>query len=79
VTKEERKELSSSYAFVGFFFFFFSSTISENKSVEQVLPRGREIMVPHSGRGEVVGKGDRRVNIVQKLCTHLYKYKNDTC
>jgi hypothetical protein len=28
-----------------------------------------------SGRGERVGKGSRRVNMVQKLCTHFYNAK----
>jgi hypothetical protein len=32
-----------------------------------------------SGRGEVLGKGDRRVNMLQKMCTHVSKCKNDTC
>jgi hypothetical protein len=27
----------------------------------------------------VAGKGDRRVNTVQTLCTHVCKCKNDTC
>jgi hypothetical protein len=27
------------------------------------------------GRGE----GHRRLNMVQKMCTHVYKCKNDTC
>jgi hypothetical protein len=29
--------------------------------------------------GEEVGKGDRRVNVVQILFTHVWKGKNDTC
>jgi hypothetical protein len=32
-----------------------------------------------SGSGEDVGIGCRRVNIVQKLCTHVCKRKNETC
>jgi hypothetical protein len=32
-----------------------------------------------SGRGEDVGKGCRRVNMVQILCTHVFKWKNATC
>jgi hypothetical protein len=32
-----------------------------------------------SGKGEDVVKGCRRVNMVQILCTHVYKWKNDTC
>jgi hypothetical protein len=29
--------------------------------------------------GGVGGKGSRRVNMVQKMCTHVCKCKNDTC
>jgi hypothetical protein len=32
-----------------------------------------------SGRGEVTGKESARVTLVQKLCTHVCKCKNDTC
>jgi hypothetical protein len=32
-----------------------------------------------SGRGEDVGKECRRVNIVQIFCTHIKKWKNETC
>jgi hypothetical protein len=32
-----------------------------------------------SERGEDVGKGYRRVDIVQILCTHVCKYKNEPC
>jgi hypothetical protein len=32
-----------------------------------------------SGKGEVAGKEDRRVNRVQRMCTHICKCKNDTC
>jgi hypothetical protein len=31
------------------------------------------------GRGEVAGKGGRRMNMVQKLHAHVCKCKNDTC
>jgi hypothetical protein len=31
------------------------------------------------GGGEEMRKGCRRVNIVQILCTHVCKWKNDTC
>jgi hypothetical protein len=31
------------------------------------------------GRGKVVEKGSRRVNMVQKMGTHVCKCKNDTC
>jgi hypothetical protein len=30
-------------------------------------------------RGEVAGKGDRRVSTVQKMCTHICKCKNVIC
>jgi hypothetical protein len=30
-----------------------------------------------SGKGEVAEKGCRRVNMVQILCEHVCKYKND--
>jgi hypothetical protein len=43
-------------------FSLFSPTKSENRKEEQVLPRGR---AGTSGREEVLGKGDRRVNTVQ--------------
>jgi hypothetical protein len=32
-----------------------------------------------SGNREDVGKGCRRVNMVQILCTHVCKWKNETC
>jgi hypothetical protein len=49
----------------------------EKRRVEQVLPRlGR---VGTSERGEVVVKGYRRVNMVQKKYTHACKCNNDTC
>jgi hypothetical protein len=31
------------------------------------------------GGGEVVGKGDRRMNMVKIMHTHVCKCKNDTC
>jgi hypothetical protein len=30
-------------------------------------------------RGEDVGKEYRRVNMMQTLCTHVCKWKNETC
>jgi hypothetical protein len=59
-------------------FFLFSSTKSENKRVEQVLSMVRLVL---AGRGmcPCQGKGGRRVNMVQKLCTNVCKCKNDTC
>jgi hypothetical protein len=47
-----------------FLFLFFSSTKSENRRVEQVLP-GRE---GTSGLGEDIRKGYRRVNMMQISC-----------
>jgi hypothetical protein len=32
-----------------------------------------------SGRGEDIRKGYRRVNVVEILCTHIHKWKNETC
>jgi hypothetical protein len=54
---------------------FFIFTKLENRRVKQVLPGE---VVTHE-RGEDIGKGCRRVNIVQILCTHECKWKNDTC
>jgi hypothetical protein len=56
--------------------YFFSSTKLENRRSEQVLPWGREGWHQWQGRGGE--KGDRRVNIVQKMCIQVYKCKNDT-
>jgi hypothetical protein len=42
-----------------FSFYLFSSTKSENRRVEQVLPGGEEV-----GTSGVVGKGGRRMNSV---------------
>jgi hypothetical protein len=49
---------------------------SENKRAEQVLSREGTVA---SGREDTVGKGGRRINIVQKLCTYISKCKNDIC
>jgi hypothetical protein len=35
--------------------------------------------VGNSGRQEEVGKGCRKVNMVQILCIHGCKWKNETC
>jgi hypothetical protein len=32
-----------------------------------------------TGRREEVDKGCRKVNMVQILCTHVCKWKNETC
>jgi hypothetical protein len=46
----------------------------ESRRAEQVLPGG----VDTNGTGEEVGKVCRRVNMVQILCTHVCKQKNET-
>jgi hypothetical protein len=60
-----------------FFFLLFSSTKLENSRAEQVC-QGQWGLVP-IGRMEMAEKGDRRVNMVQILCTHVWKCKNDAC
>jgi hypothetical protein len=50
----------------------FFSTKSENRKVEQVLPRGESW---HQWKEEVMGKRDRRVNAVHKMCKHISKSK----
>jgi hypothetical protein len=62
--------LISNYQKCYIYFFLFSSTKSENRRVEQVLPWGSEQLVP-MGWGKVVGKGVRRVNMVQ-MYLHMY-------
>jgi hypothetical protein len=42
------------------------------------LENRKEEQVGTSGSGEDVGKGCRRVNMVQILCTHVCKQKNET-
>jgi hypothetical protein len=49
--------------------FFFSFTKLENRRVEYVLLGG----VVSVGGGKEVVKGCGRVNIMQILCTHVYK------
>jgi hypothetical protein len=55
----------STYNFMFFIlsFLFFSPTKSENRSVEQVLLRGKSLH--QLGSGVVLGKGGRRVNVMQ--------------
>jgi hypothetical protein len=48
---------------------FFSLTKLGNRRVEQVLSG----TVGTSGRKEEIGKGCRRLNMVQILCTHVCK------
>jgi hypothetical protein len=45
------------------FFLFFSSTKSENRKAEQVLPRG---VGWHQCEGEGIGEKDRRINTLEK-------------
>jgi hypothetical protein len=54
------------------FFFFY-------KIGEQEGRTGPAWGVGTSGRREEVGKGCGRVNMVQILCTHGCKWKNETC
>jgi hypothetical protein len=51
--------------------FFFFYKIRKKKRTGQFLPGGNGT----SGRGEDVGKGCVRVNIVQLLYTHVCKWK----
>jgi hypothetical protein len=55
-------------------FIFFSSKKLENKRTKEILEGEGS-----SGRRKVVGKGGRKVNMVQKMCTYVCKCKNDTC
>jgi hypothetical protein len=57
---------------------FFSLTKLENRRAEQVLSVGGGYFGT-SGMGENVGKGFRRVNMLQILCIHVCKWKNETC
>jgi hypothetical protein len=53
---------------------FFSFTIMENRKEKQVFYVG---LAP-VGRGEDIRKGCMRVNMVDMLCTHICKFKNET-
>jgi hypothetical protein len=55
--------------------FFFSFTKLQNRRAEQALSWGWY----QCGRVEDVGKGFTRVNMVQILCTHVCKWKNEAC
>jgi hypothetical protein len=62
---------------MSFFFLFFFYQIREQNGGTGPAQGGG---VGTSGRTEVVGKGVCvGVNIVQMLCTHACKCKNDTC
>jgi hypothetical protein len=54
------------------FFFFY-------KNGEQESRIGSVWVVGSSWTGEDMGRGCRRVNTVQILCTHVYKWRNETC
>jgi hypothetical protein len=55
-------------------FLLFSITKSENKKQNSSC-EGEG----YHWEGEEVGKGGRKVNMVQILCTHVCKWKNETC
>jgi hypothetical protein len=48
------------------------------KTGEQESGTGPALRVGTRGRGEEVGKGCKRENMVQILCTHVCKWKNNT-
>jgi hypothetical protein len=60
-------------------FFFLSFLFSGDEEGGTNPTRVKGGGVGASGSEEVVGKGGRRVNTMQKMCTHVYKCKNDTC
>jgi hypothetical protein len=47
------------------------------KSGEQEVREGSVWGVGTNGSGEDVGRGCRRVNMVQIFCTHVCKWKNE--
>jgi hypothetical protein len=53
---------------------FFSFTKLQNRRVEQVLLGWKE-RVGTSRKLEEEGKGPEKVNIVQILCAHVFKWK----
>jgi hypothetical protein len=64
----------SCFTFIFFSFFFYK--IREQEGQNRSCPVRR---IDNNGRGEVMGKGGRRVNTVQKMCAHVRKCKNETC
>jgi hypothetical protein len=52
--------------------FFFKNREQEGKT-------GPIWRVGTNGREEDLEKGCRRVNMVEILCTHVYKWENETC
>jgi hypothetical protein len=63
-----------------YYFYVFASIKLENRRTEQVLPSGGWGCW-HWWEGERGGDRERgrRVNMVQRVYTHVCKYKNDTC
>jgi hypothetical protein len=57
-----------------FLYFLFFPTKSEHRRAKQMLPRGE---VRHHWEGGGIGDWGRRVNIVQKMYTHVSKCIND--
>jgi hypothetical protein len=57
-------------------FYFFLCKIGEQEG--RTDPAGRRRTGNHR-RGGVAGKRNSRVNMVQKMFTHVSKYKNDNC
>jgi hypothetical protein len=48
---------------------FFTKTNNRKASV---------LGVDTNGRGRIIRKGYRRLNMVEIFCTHIYKWKNET-
>jgi hypothetical protein len=59
-----------------FSFSLFSSAKSEKRRQNRSCGVGWR-HVGTSGSRQMAGKGDKRVNIMQKMCTHVCKCKND--
>jgi hypothetical protein len=64
------------HAFI-FVSYLFSYTKLEDRKAKQVLP-GREGWLTLVGGGSGRER-DRRMNTVEKMCTHVCKCKHDTC
>jgi hypothetical protein len=62
------------YLFIYLLFFFYKIREQEGRIGP---PQGRGGW--YQWEGEVVGKGSQRVNMVQKMCTHICKCKKETC
>jgi hypothetical protein len=70
--------LSQASKKVMFFFYllFFFYKIGEQEGQKSSVGGGEEAL--HHWEGEVMGKGGRRMNRVQIMCTHVSKCENDT-